>query len=90
MATEILEKTGATAEDILREVTRIKTVVYDAVEEGVETAVRAIKHGRDTAEDVIDDARRAMKKKPLQAAGIIFAAGIVTGTFLAWMSSRRR
>lgn len=90
MATEILEKTGATAEDILREVSRIKTVVYDAVEEGVETAVRAIKHGRDAAEDVIDDARRAMKKKPLQAAGIIFAAGIVTGTLLAWMGSRRR
>lgn len=90
MATEFLEKSSATVDDVFREVSRIKTVVSDAVEEGVQSAVRAIEQGRDAAEDAIHDARRAIKRNPFQAAGIVFAAGIVTGTLLSWMASRRR
>jgi len=90
MATEFMEKSSANVDDVLREVSRIKTVVRDAVEDGVESAMRAIEQGRDAANDAMVDARRAIKRNPLQAAGIIFAAGIVAGTLLAWVSSSRR
>lgn len=90
MATDFIEKSTATVDDVLREVARFKGVVTEAVEEGVESAMRAIEQGRDAAEDAIVDARRAIKRNPLQAAGIIFAAGIVMGTLLAWSTSRRR
>jgi ElaB/YqjD/DUF883 family membrane-anchored ribosome-binding protein len=90
MATDFMEKSSATVDDVLREVTRFKGMVTEAVEEGVESAMRAIDQGRDAANDAIVDARRAIKKNPLQAAGIIFAAGIVMGTLLAWTTSRRR
>ena len=78
---ELLEK-PATVDEILREVSRIKSVVTDAVDDGVRSALRATKQGRAFAEDTIDDARHAIKRNPLQAAGIVLAAGIVIGSLI--------
>jgi ElaB/YqjD/DUF883 family membrane-anchored ribosome-binding protein len=90
MATDFMEKSSASVDDVLREVTRIKGIVKDAVEDGVEAALSAIEQGRDATENAMVDARRAIKRNPLQAAGIIFASGIIAGTLLTWMSSSRR
>lgn len=90
MATDFMEKSSATVDDVFREVTRFKGMVTEAVEEGVESAMRALEQGRDAANDAIVDARRAIKRNPLQAAGIVFAAGIVIGTLFAWVSTSRR
>jgi len=107
MAQDLLEKQQATVEDVLREVSRLKSVVSDAVEEGVDSALRAIKqgrdaaeqgvestmravkHGREAAEDMVHDARSAIKRNPLQAAGIVFAAGLVLGGLLTLISVNR-
>ncbi len=88
MTSGILDK-QPTIEDVLREVSRLKSVVTEAVEEGVETAVRAIKQGRNAAEDVIHDARYTVKQKPLQAVAVVFAAGVLAGSLIGWMSTRR-
>ena len=79
-----------TVEDVLREVSKIKSVVYEAVDDGVQSALRAIKQGRVAAEDAIDDARHAVKRNPLQAVGVVFGAGVMIGGFLTWMGLRRR
>jgi len=88
MTPDVLEKTPS-VEEVLREVSRIKTVVTDAVEDGVKSALKAIKQGRHAAEDVLDDARHTVKQRPFEAIGIVFAAGILTGAFLTWIGSRR-
>lgn len=85
---EILGK-PATVDEVLREVSHIKSVVTDAVEDGVRSALRAAKQGREFAEDTIQDTRRAIKRNPLQAAGIFLAAGIVIGSLITWMCSSR-
>lgn len=88
MSSGLLEK-QASVEDVLREVSRLKSVVTEAVEEGVQTAVKALKQGRNAAEDVIDDARHTVKKNPLQAIGVVFAAGVLAGSLIGWLSTRR-
>jgi ElaB/YqjD/DUF883 family membrane-anchored ribosome-binding protein len=88
MAAEMFEKT-ATIDEALREVSRIKAMVTEAVEEGVNTALKTIKQGRETAEDAIHDARYAIKRNPLQAAGIMFAAGLLIGSLVTLISSHR-
>jgi len=88
MALEVLEK-QATVDDVLREVSRIRTVVTDAVDDGVKSALRAVKQGREAAGDAIHDARYAIKRNPFQAAGILFAAGIVIGSLVTLVSFRR-
>ena len=79
----------ASVEDALREVSRIKSVVTEAVEDGVKSAVKAMKQGRSAAEDAMDEARHRVKQSPFQAMGIVFAAGMLAGGLLAWMGSRR-
>ena len=80
----------ATMEDLLHEVSRIKSVVSEAVDDGVKSALKAIKQGRYAAEDAIHDARHAVRQNPFEAMGILFAAGIVTGGLIAWLGLRRR
>ncbi len=78
-----------TADDVLREVSRLKSIVTDAVDEGIKSALQAIKQGRNTADDAIRDARRTVKQNPLQSMGLVFAAGVMTGALAAWVGSRR-
>jgi len=67
MSQNIIDKLEmpATLEDVLKEVSRIKTTVTEAVDDGVKQAVRTLKQGRHAAEDAIDDARRSVKQNPL-------------------------
>ena len=89
MALGVLEKQAATVDDVLREVSRIKTVVTDAVDDGVKSALRAVKQGREAADEAIHDVRYAIKRNPFQAAGILFAAGVVIGGIIAFVTFRR-
>ena len=87
MPTDILEMPAA-VEEALREVSRIKEIVTEAVEDGVKSAVKAIKQGRYAAEDMIGDARHTVRKSPFQAMGVVFAAGVLTGALVGWLASR--
>jgi ElaB/YqjD/DUF883 family membrane-anchored ribosome-binding protein len=89
MSRDLMEKVPS-VEDVFREVSHIKTVVTEAVEDGVKSAVKAIKQGRNTAEDVLDDAKHQVKQRPFEAMGIVFAVGVLTGACLTWVSTRRR
>ncbi|SPE23053.1 hypothetical protein SBA5_370045 [Candidatus Sulfotelmatomonas gaucii] len=88
MTVDLLEKQAA-VNDILREVSRIKTVVTEAVDDGVQQALRAVKQGRDVAEDAIHDAKYAIKRNPLQAMGIVLVVGVAIGGLVALLSTRR-
>ena len=88
MPADFLEK-APSVDEVMREVSRLKSVVTDAVDDGFKTAVKAIKQGRNTAEDVLDETRHRVKKNPFEALGIVFAVGVLTGAVLTWASSRR-
>ena len=79
----------ATVEDVLREVSKIKTTVTEAVDDGVKSAVRTLRQGRDAAEDAIDDARRTVKRNPLQSVGVVFAVGVLVGAVISMLGRRR-
>ena len=89
MLANVSEK-PATVENPLREVSKIRSMVTDAVEDGVRSASQAIRHGRYAAEDAIEEAKHTVKQRPFQATGTVFAAGVLAGTFLTWIGFRRR
>jgi ElaB/YqjD/DUF883 family membrane-anchored ribosome-binding protein len=89
MPAYVLEK-PATVGDALREVSKIKSVAKDALEDGVRTASQVIRHGRYAAEDAVEEAKHTVKQRPLQSMGIAFAVGVLAGGFLTWIGSRRR
>lgn len=88
--TEKLEEKLERVDDLLQEVSRIKCVVTDAVEDGFKSALKTVKQGRAAAEDAIDDAKSAVKRNPLQALGIAFAIGVAIGGLTFWSRSSRR
>jgi ElaB/YqjD/DUF883 family membrane-anchored ribosome-binding protein len=92
MAIDLLDKLHkpATVEDVLDEISRMKSTITDAVDDGVKSALKAIRQGRDAAEDAIGDTKLAVRRKPLQAIGIFFAAGVVTGCVVTCLGFRRR
>ena len=92
MAIDLLDKLRkpATVEDVLDEISRMKSTITDAVDDGVKSALKAIRQGRDAAEDAIGDTKLAVRRKPLQAIGIFFAAGVVTGCVVTCFGFRRR
>ena len=53
------------------------------------TAVKAVEQGRQATEDMISDGKRMMRRKPVESAGVIFAAGMLTGAIFTWIVSRR-
>lgn len=90
MPTDIFEraadKAGA-AEDFLRDASRVKSMIADAVDDGFQAAIKTINQGREAAGDMIDDARKVIKRNP-QAVGLAFIAGVVVGGLAIWTSRR--
>lgn len=85
---QVMEK-APSVDEMVRGVSRIKTVVTDAMDDGIKSARKAAKQGKAFAQDTIQDARYAIKRKPIQSAGIVFAAGVAFGSLLTWMFSPR-
>ena len=79
----------ASVEDVVREVSKIRATVTEAVDDGVKSAVRAIRDGREAAGEMIDDARRSVKRNPFQSVGIVFTVGVLAGCVLGFMGRRR-
>jgi hypothetical protein len=73
-------RTGAAALDALSEV----------MEDGKVAASRAIKRGRNAAEDAVEAASHEIKRAPLQWASVCLCAGALIGACLALMTLRNR
>ena len=89
MPADVLEK-PATVKGALREVSKIRSMAQDALEDDVRAASQAIRHGRHAAEDAVEEAKHTVKQRPLQSMGIAFAAGVLAGGLLTWIGFRRR
>ena len=90
MATNVLQNAGTAVDDLRKEVSNISSMVADAVNNGVRTALRAIDEGRESAEEAIYEAERAARQNPLRTIGIAFAAGAAVCGIAVWIGSRGR
>ena len=79
---------GATAAQLETGVDHIKELVVDAVEDGVKAAKRAVKQGRRTAEDLVDDAEYRVKQHPLSTVGASFGIGLGLGVAVGMLLGR--
>lgn len=89
MQTDVL-KNMATPDEARRQVSKVRSIVSEAVGDSVRSASRAIKHGRLAAEDLIDEAEHRVKQQPFRSVGVAFASGILAGALLTWIGFSRR
>ncbi len=83
-------KGPATLERVLRQTSKSPSLVTDMMDDGARFAKRAVRRGRYAAEDVIEEAEHAIKRRPFRTVGWVFAAGVLAGGFLTWFGVRRR
>ena len=83
---ENFSKVAREAEERLRhvgkEAVRMKATIAEAIEDRVNTARRAVRHGYRATENFVDDTTHQMKRNPLRALGFSFVAGVAAGWFL--------
>jgi len=88
MQPEILEKTIEVRDQLGAEVKRVKEAVVDAVDNGVVAARRAVKQGRRSAEDLVDDAEYRVKQHTFSALGVSFGIGMGLGAAIGVLLAR--
>ncbi len=91
MKAEVLDKAievGAAVAQMRAEVGRMKETVADAVEDGLSAAKRAVKQGRRSAEDLVDDAEYQVKQNPFSAVGVFFGIGLGLGAVIGVLMAR--
>lgn len=88
------DKLTAFGTGIAEEAVQIKEKVMDTFEEGVnraKTAARqAQKRGCDITEDLLDDAKRQVKRHPFQSVGATLGVGLAIGLAIGWLAARKR
>jgi ElaB/YqjD/DUF883 family membrane-anchored ribosome-binding protein len=89
MPASVFEKTTR-VEDAFREASKIKSAVTDAVKNNLRTANQQIRKGRYAAEDLIEEAKHAVKQKPIAVVAIAFITGLVVGGILTCAIAPRR
>jgi ElaB/YqjD/DUF883 family membrane-anchored ribosome-binding protein len=70
-----------------------KSIVKDAVEDGIHAARRALKSARrsvEQLEDYKDDAVHYVKRRPVKSAVIAATSGLAIGLVFGWVVGRRR
>lgn len=79
------------AAHISHEARLVKSLVTDAVEDGVHAAKRAMKSvGRRVEElgDLKDEAAYRVKRQPIKAIGVAAGIGLVVGVTIGWIGAR--
>jgi ElaB/YqjD/DUF883 family membrane-anchored ribosome-binding protein len=60
----------------------MKAAIAEAIEDGMHTARRAVKHGYRATEDFVDNTTHRIKRDPLFAVGVSLVAGMALGWLL--------
>ncbi len=93
MAQSVLSKSMRAGEKMAESVCDIeeaKAAISAAVDDGVEAARRAVRHGRHVAEDLVEDATRRVRRYPLQTVAATFGVAMGAGLLLGWLIARIR
>jgi ElaB/YqjD/DUF883 family membrane-anchored ribosome-binding protein len=72
-----------TVERVQEEVARLRAQTASVLQDGVHAAERSLKRTRETLIDARDETAYRVKRQPLRAVAIAFAAGALVGLVLA-------
>ena len=89
---ESISKRAREAEERLthfgKEAVRFKAATVEAIEDSMNTARRAVKHGYRATEDFVDETTHRIKRDPLRALGLSFVVGVALGWLLPYRARR--
>jgi ElaB/YqjD/DUF883 family membrane-anchored ribosome-binding protein len=90
MAQSVLKQMGEQIDETARKASRATSAVADALEDGVGAARRTAKHGTYVAAEFLDDAKKRVRRHPIETVVATFAAGTAAGAVISLMMRRRQ
>jgi hypothetical protein len=91
LATELLGAASTIAEardHVLDSVSAIRDSITENVEERARLARRALRRGRNTAEDLVDTATLRVRRDPISSVALAFASGAIAGSMVTIVLGR--
>jgi len=82
-------KADAQVAESIRKLTRVTSAMAEAIDEGVGAIKLAVKRSSDLAEEMMDDTTHRVQRHPVETMVATFGAGIIVGTLIGWMASRK-
>jgi ElaB/YqjD/DUF883 family membrane-anchored ribosome-binding protein len=89
MAQSMWEQTGDQLSDAARKTSRTASAVAEALEDGVSSARGSVRQGSEAAAELIDDTKKRVKRFPVEAVAITFAAGVAAGAAIVSFMRRK-
>jgi len=85
-----IAEAGRHAEHLAHDARVIKTRASDLLEDGLHDARRTVARGMHDLEDLRNEAAVRVRRAPLAAVGLTFAAGLLLGLSVGWVGHRPR
>jgi ElaB/YqjD/DUF883 family membrane-anchored ribosome-binding protein len=79
MAKSVLGRTSDSIGESVHGASRFASSVADAVEDGLGTAKRAARDGRDAVEQFVNDTNKRVRRSPIESVLASLAVGIILG-----------
>ena len=90
MAQSVSEQLCVKIDETARKASRAASAVADALEDGGGAARRVTKRGSHAAAELLAETRKRVLRHPIETVAAVFAAGIVAGAAIRWMTKRRQ
>ena len=87
MAKSLVDEAGNYIGEAVRNASQFGATAADAVQDGVNTAKRAVADTRDAVEDLVDQTARRVKRQPIESILISLAVGVAVGFILGRATS---
>lgn len=89
MLETVLGKAGDQIAETAHRASRATAAMTEAFEDSIGMAKRAVKHGCEAAEELMEDTEFRIKRHPLETVIGSFAVGAMVGIVLGWMMRRK-
>jgi ElaB/YqjD/DUF883 family membrane-anchored ribosome-binding protein len=89
MTTTALEKATDQIADTMEKASRISTKMGDTLQDKFDSARRAAKKGTHAAEELLDETKQQIKRRPIGFIGATFFIGMLAGAVIGWTARRK-
>lgn len=89
MTTTVLEKTTDQLAETMEKASRVTTKMGDTLQDKFDSARRVAKKGAHAAEELLDETKQQIKRRPIGFIGATFFVGMLAGAVIGWTARRK-
>lgn len=89
MTSTVLEKTTDQLAETMEKASRVTAKMGDTLQDKFDSARRVAKKGAHVAEELLDETKQQIKRRPIGFIGATFFVGMLAGAVIGWTARRK-